>query len=549
MKNVLKKLKKQYFHNMMLDKLDYYGDSEELRTFKNEVKSRKDYLDSLKQIARNIDVSDIPSNIEALDELIQDKSLANDIESYRRNVMLVSQDRPVRTTATVNPTYNADGTISGTGRNPYFILSEKGHEGKFTSQFKARKSHLRHLKSLEQFSHYILAHPSEFNKISHQRANYYKNLIERKGGMKSIRETLQPTKEREKYGNKIDKVCSVLDTKRGLFNSDKGMDIGGYYAQAARMRGQSAITHETPFEDLKDWVNGMEKDILYSDINSLSPTQIEEKITNYVRDNPSIHISEYNSPFTGKGRLSKKMIKDLRAYHKQVGGQMTRDLYSYHRQIGGKMSISQFQKFLTNSYSKTPEKKIDDFEYDPELSIDRAKVYHDPRTGQAVITHTGTDSAIDWLNNIAISAKVYKYTPRYKNAKKAQEATEKKYGKQNVSSLGHSQGARLAEKLSSDKNKEILTLNKATNPFESYHHKNQTDVRSSGDVVSRLNPFNWGKNKEIIIPKQSNDIIKEHSPDVLSRLDSNMIIGEGRKRNKKLNRLCNCCGAKCPYCQ
>jgi len=320
--------------------------------------------------------------------------------------------------------------------NPYDILSEPGHEGKFTAQFKARKPHLRHLKSLEEFAHYILANPTEFNKISKQRSHFYKNLIEKKGGM---------------FKNPI---------------NDKKM----------------------------------------------------------------------------------KITKKCEAMY---GGQMTRDLYNYHRQIGGKMSVSQFQKFLTNSYSKTPEQKIDDFEYDPELSIDRAKVYHDPKTGQAVITHTGTDSATDWLNNLAISAGVYKYTPRYKNAKKVQEKTESKYGKKNVSTLGHSQGARLSESLGKN-SKEILTLNKATNPFEQYSSKNQTDVRSSGDWVSSLNPLGWmEKNKKVVIPKQSNNIIKEHSPDVLSRIDPNLIIGEGRKRkkgNKKLMRLCNCYGAKCPYC-
>jgi len=251
----------------------------------------------------------------------------------------------------------------------------------------------------------------------------------------------------------------------------------------------------------------------------------------------------------GFGR-PKKGMKITKKCEAMYGGQMTRDLYNYHRQIGGKMSVSQFQKFLTNSYSKKPEQKIDDFEYDPELSIDRAKVYHDPKTGQAVITHTGTDSATDWLNNLAIATNTYKYTSRYKNAKKAQEATEKKYGKQNVSTTGHSQGARLAEKLGKE-SKEILTLNKATNPFEQYSSKNQTDVRSSGDWVSSLNPLGWmEKNKKVVIPKQSNNIIKEHSPDVLSRIDPNMMIGEGRKRrNKKLKRLCNCCGAKCPYCR
>lgn len=293
---------------------------------------------------------------------------------------------------------------------------------------------------------------------------------------------------------------------------------------------------ENPYEEAhwgsftKQWKNRKPE---YKNYDTL------EKFADFILANPS----KFNKISKQRSHFYKNLIAP------KIGGQMFNDLYDYHRQIGGKMSISQFQKFLTNSYSKKPEQKIDDFEYDPELSIDRAKVYHDPKTGQAVITHTGTDSATDWLNNLAIATNTYKYTPRYKNAKKVQEATEKKYGKQNVSTTGHSQGARLAEKLGKE-SKEILTLNKATNPFEQYSSKNQTDVRSSGDWVSSLNPLGWmEKNKKVVIPKQSNDIIKEHSPDVLSRIDPNMMIGEGRKRkkvNKKLRRLCNC--GMCPYC-
>jgi hypothetical protein len=66
--------------------------------------------------------------------------------------------------------------------NPYDILHKKGHEGKFSSQFKARRPQHRHIKDLASFAHYILQNPHEFNKISHQRANYYVNLIEKKGG-------------------------------------------------------------------------------------------------------------------------------------------------------------------------------------------------------------------------------------------------------------------------------------------------------------------------------------------------------------------------------
>lgn len=223
-----------------------------------------------------------------------------------------------------------------------------------------------------------------------------------------------------------------------------------------------------------------------------------------------------------------------------TGGKI-KHIHLSHQLMGGKLSISNFQKMLKESYSKKPEEKIDNFIYDPEVSTDRAKVYHNPETGQTTITHTGTDTPTDWLNNIAIATNTYKYTDRYKKGKKAQEATEKKYGKENVSTLGHSQGARLAE-IHGKNSKEILTLNKASTPFEKYTNPKQTDIRSSGDVVSGiqyLNPFAYigKKNKAISIKKESNNIIKEHSPDVLSRLDENMIIGEGRKKMHKSLKL------------
>lgn len=223
-----------------------------------------------------------------------------------------------------------------------------------------------------------------------------------------------------------------------------------------------------------------------------------------------------------------------------TGGKI-KHIHLSHQLMGGKLSISNFQKMLKESYSKKPEEKIDNFIYDPEVSTDRAKVYHNPETGQTTITHTGTDTPTDWLNNIAIATNTYKYTDRYKKGKKAQEATEKKYGKENVSTLGHSQGSRLAE-IHGKNSKEILTLNKASTPFEKYTNPKQTDIRSSGDVVSAiqyLNPFAYigKKNKAISIKKESNNIIKEHSPDVLSRLDENMIIGEGRKKMHKSLKL------------
>ena len=406
--------------------------------------------------------------------------------------------------------------------NPY----EEAHWGSFTKQWKNRKPEYKKYDTLEKFANFIIENPSKFNKISKQRSHFYKNLIQRGSGNQNKGMT-KPEPEIEDWGT--DALFDIINEPEPEHRN--------------ALIGKESFIDETELNKIIKKADKEErklaKKLAKKNKKSKSKSLFTKKfIPKMDRISESSESSE-----TGRGRISKKC-------ESIYGGKMTRDLYNYHRQIGGKMSISQFQKFLTNSYSKTPEKKIDDFEYDPELSIDRAKVYHDPKTGHAVITHTGTDSASDWLNNLAIATNTYKYTSRYKNAKKAQEATEKKYGKQNVSTTGHSQGARLAEKLGKE-SKEILTLNKATNPFEQYSSKNQTDVRSSGDWVSSLNPLGWmEKNKKVVIPKKSNDIIKEHSPDVLSRIDPNMIIGEGRKRkiNKKLRNLC-CCGMpNCPYC-
>jgi len=418
--------------------------------------------------------------------------------------------------------------------NPYNILQEPGHEGKFTAQFKARKPHLRHLKSLEQFAHYILAHPTEFNKISKQRANFYKNLIEKhgapgtyKGGMKSIRETFQPTKEREKYGNKIEKVCSVLDTKRGLFQGDKGWGIGGYYVDASRMRGQSAVTHETPFEDLKDWVNGMEKDILHSDINSLTPTQIEEKITNYVQDNPSIHTSEYNSDFSGKGRISQKMIKDLK---------------SYHRQIGGKISARDFELMLKETY-KTPAKRdkhIGDYYIDESLSTPENVVYHNPKTGETKVAYRGTEGTLkDWGNNALFAFGLHNQSKRYKRAADIEKKVEQKYGTENLDVLGHSQSGAFAQEIGKNA-KNTIVLNPASHPLYSPKTKNATIVRSKGDSVSALkylNPLNWGKKADIEIEAKTYNPVTEHMPSVLERLPENTILGNGRKNKNNPRKV------------
>jgi len=198
---------------------------------------------------------------------------------------------------------------------------------------------------------------------------------------------------------------------------------------------------------------------------------------------------------------------------------------------GGALSAKELKGLLGASYDPKID-KVGDFILDSKLSTKTSKVYHNPNSGQTVVAHKGTEGILDWGNNAvyALGGKTaYKLTPRYKEAEKVQKQAEKKYGRQNVSTIGHSQGGLQAELLGG-KSKEIITLNKATRPFESNTNKNQYDVRSGRDVVSALNPFEKKSSKNIEIEGESYNPLAEHSGDVLDRLNENQMIGEGIRR-------------------
>jgi len=194
---------------------------------------------------------------------------------------------------------------------------------------------------------------------------------------------------------------------------------------------------------------------------------------------------------------------------------------------GGALSADELKKLLGASYdAKTT--KVNDFHLDPSVSSKTSKVYHNDKTGQTVVAHMGTQGITDWGNNAvyALGGKyAYKKTDRYKEAKKVQDAAEKKYGAKNISTIGHSQGGLQAELLGKN-SKETITVNKATVPFQNKTNANQTDVRTKGDVVSALNPFAKKNNKEVEIGSSSYNPLTNHSADTLGNLDPTQMIGE-----------------------
>jgi hypothetical protein len=229
---------------------------------------------------------------------------------------------------------------------------------------------------------------------------------------------------------------------------------------------------------------------------------------------------------------------------KPLGNSGIELVIGYKKLTGGKLKAAEIKEMLRTTYHpESPPQFSGDWVVDPELSSDYAKVYYSPSTGKAAVAHRGTQGASDWINNLAYATGTYELTDRFKEGKRVQEAAERKYGKQNISTLGHSQGAVLARKLGSD-TKEVINVNPAY-LFEK-PKKNEFNIRSSSDIVSGLYaPV--AKARKILYPKYSTerditvesknpfDIKGEHSTGILERLGEQE-IGTGAGYSTLRNR-------------
>jgi len=233
-------------------------------------------------------------------------------------------------------------------------------------------------------------------------------------------------------------------------------------------------------------------------------------------------------PMNGEGRLTKKMMKDLRAYH---------------RQVGGKISTKDFNLMLKESYKKPQDrdKHIGDYYIDESLSTPENVVYHNPKTGETKVAYRGTEGTLkDWGNNALYAFGLHNTSKRYKRSNDIQKQVEQKYGTENLDVLGHSQSGAYAQEIGKNA-KNVIVLNPATHPGYTPKTSNATVVRSTGDAVSGLkylNPLNWGKKKtaDVEIKAETYNPVTEHMPAVLERLPEDQMLGEGRTYKQKFNK-------------
>ena len=206
---------------------------------------------------------------------------------------------------------------------------------------------------------------------------------------------------------------------------------------------------------------------------------------------------------------------------------------------GRSISVGHLSKTLKSGYLPSDQQlqDINGYSRDGHLSDDYAQVYYHPEKNHAIISHRGTAPTVeDWANNAEFMADSYESTDRYKHAKDIQEKTEEKYGAKNVSTIGHSQGAMLAEKLGSN-SKESIGFNRPVNTHEirklKTTKKNHYDIRTARDPVSVGQRMQYQSNDAVIIPSVNYfNLAAEHQVDTLDRLNENRLIGEGLKKHR-----------------
>jgi hypothetical protein len=208
---------------------------------------------------------------------------------------------------------------------------------------------------------------------------------------------------------------------------------------------------------------------------------------------------------------------------------------------GGKLSISSLKGLLNKSYDKKPENYLE-YEVDKELSGQRVQVYKNNKTGQVIVSHRGTQGIHDIGNDLKYALGFdLKNTERFKHAEDIQRKAEAKYGAENITTIGHSLGSKLARDVGQN-SKEVIELNPAYNIPDALKKKSDKtySIRTKYDPVSFLMPLIKGTdNKTTTLESKTINPLAEHTVDVLDRTDQAKEIGAGLKKKsiKELKAL------------
>jgi len=167
-------------------------------------------------------------------------------------------------------------------------------------------------------------------------------------------------------------------------------------------------------------------------------------------------------------------------------------------------------KLLSKVAYKKHQNNIEDaikntnYKYDPDLSTQLQKVFHNPISKETVISNSGTnfrDKNIfnDLKSDSAIFFGLEKQNKRFKQSQEHLNKVKSKYGDDKIIVTGHSLGGSISEQLArSNPNINSVAFNRFSGPLQGFRKrpKNFIDISNRNDPLSY---FSRSKGKNNII--------------------------------------------------
>ena len=215
--------------------------------------------------------------------------------------------------------------------------------------------------------------------------------------------------------------------------------------------------------------------------------------------------------------------------------------YTYEKSSHTDKSNLRRTREVHNELNDSQYKHIKDlkgFRIDKSLSTTDDVVLHNRATGESVVSYRGTvpTNLGDWKTNLRIAHDGAEGTTRYKNAEKVYLSAVKRYGKENMSVLGHSQGGGISHYIgqkydvtSHSYNPAIsnkMVLDNEAGMFKGNINKAHI-YRANWDAVSVLSKYDAIKNNS-----------EFHQPPTIPNVDShpvNDLHGLGENFAPKIN--------------
>lgn len=195
-----------------------------------------------------------------------------------------------------------------------------------------------------------------------------------------------------------------------------------------------------------------------------------------------------------------------------------------YKNYGGSVPVHTIYQSIKNSYAYPKIEDIDSgFVFSKYGSDKEIQLYVNEKEKRIIINFIGTYKTIDWTNNLSYVLGNYKNTKRFKHARDAFLKIINDYPNYQVILIGHSQSAVITRLLNEEfHNKifEVINLNGAN--LGEDEMSNEYNIRSKMDLVSLLKK---PSSRDVIINNKTHNIITEHSPEILKRLNQEMHIG------------------------